>query len=41
MLNTLKLYLIQKYGCEKVNEGFYLIQQIIVKTLQSAQKIII
>jgi len=40
-LRTLKLYLISKYGQEKVNECFTQIQLLIVKTLQSVQKVII
>ncbi|KAL4462148.1 hypothetical protein ABPG72_010464 [Tetrahymena utriculariae] len=41
LLQTLKLYLISKYGQEKVSEAFYQIQQIIIKALQAVQKVMI
>jgi tubulin polyglutamylase TTLL9 len=39
-LRGMKLYLMSKYGSEKVSECFFLIQDLIIKTLQSVQKII-
>ncbi|CAK86156.1 unnamed protein product (macronuclear) [Paramecium tetraurelia] len=40
-LQTLKLYLMTKYGQEKVAETFYNIQMLMIRSLQAVQKIII
>ncbi|CAD8087466.1 unnamed protein product [Paramecium sonneborni] len=40
-LQTLKLYLMAKYGQEKVAETFYNIQMLMIRSLQAVQKIII
>lgn len=40
-LRSLKLFLMSKYGAEKVNESFALIQDLIIRSLQSVQKVII
>ncbi len=40
-LRGMKLYLISRYGQEKVSEAFALMQDMILKTLQSVQKTII
>ncbi|CAD8194182.1 unnamed protein product [Paramecium pentaurelia] len=40
-LQKLKLFLMTKYGQEKVQECFYNIQQLMIKSLQAVQKIII
>jgi tubulin polyglutamylase TTLL9 len=37
----MKLYLMSRYGQEKVSEAFSQMQEIILKTLQCVQKIII
>ena len=37
-LRLLKLYMMSKYGHDRVNLCFYKIQQIFIKTLQSVQK---
>jgi len=39
-LRSMKLYLMSKYGNEAVSECFFLIQDLIIKTLQSVQKIV-
>lgn len=40
-LRLLKLYLISRYGAERVNECFYQIQQIFIKSFLSVQKVMI
>ena len=40
-IQTLKVYLISKYGEQKVSDCFHNIQQLIIKSLQSVQKVII
>ena len=40
-IQTLKIYLLSKYGQEKVSECFDKIQQLIIKSIQSVQKVII
>jgi len=40
-LRTLKLYMISKFGADRVNECFYKIQRLIIHTYKSVQKIII
>lgn len=39
LLDKLRLYLASKYGMEKVDECFYNVQQIIIKTLSSVTKV--
>lgn len=40
-IQTLKVYLLSKYGQEKVSECFHNMQQLIIKSIQSVQKVII
>ena len=40
-IQTLKIYLLSKYGQEKVSECFNSIQQLIIKSIQSVQKVVI
>ena len=40
-LRGMKLYLMSKYGSEKVNESYYQIQELIIRCLQSVSKTII
>ncbi len=39
-LRSLKIYLISKYGTEKINNVFFELQEIIVKSLYSVQKVV-
>ncbi|EGR30323.1 tubulin-tyrosine ligase family protein, putative [Ichthyophthirius multifiliis] len=41
LLQTLKLFMIQKFGQEKVSEAFFQVQNIIIKALLAVQKVII
>jgi hypothetical protein len=38
-IDKLKMYLASKYGSEKTNLAFYKIQETIIKTLESVQKV--
>jgi len=40
-LRSLKLYLMSKYGQDKVSDAFYQIQEIIIRSVQSVQRVII
>jgi len=40
-LRQLKLFMMSRYGAEKVSESFLQIQELIIRSLQSVQKVII